>query len=114
MERLRRDVSLNEFEKACILKKGEWVGPPPNGLQKWNLRWRGVREGVVEGCCSDEFQTNIEFSIGEDGRLTLEAVFTYGFKPMALRGVKTGEGKPQRGNDPTVTNRWLLYKPRYI
>jgi hypothetical protein len=47
---IRDDIEVEDFEKACVLKNGEWVGPPPNGIQKWNLRWRGVDPdtGVVE------------------------------------------------------------------
>jgi len=113
---IRRDVDMKDFEKACVLKRGEWVGPPPHGTQKWNLRWRGVdlETGVVEGCCSDQYQTNLEFDKGDDGKLTLSAVFVFRFQPMVLCGVKTGEAKPPGGNDTSVARQWLRYKPRYI
>jgi hypothetical protein len=68
----------------------------------------------VENCCNDQFQTNIEFNKGEDGRLTLVGVIVFRFQPMVFRGVKTGEGKPQGGNEPTVARQWLRFKPRYI
>jgi hypothetical protein len=31
---LRENLDMRGFEKACVLEKGEWVGPPPNGMQK--------------------------------------------------------------------------------
>ena len=112
---IRDDIDMADFEKACMLKNGLWVGPPPNGLQKWNLRWRGVDldTGVVEGS-SDQYQTDIEFKKDGDGNLMLSAVFVFRFQPLLLRGVKTGEAQPPRGNDTSVARQWLRYKPRYI
>jgi hypothetical protein len=112
---IRGDIDLADFEKACVLKRGAWVGPPPNGLQKWNLRWRGVNtdSGVVEGS-SDQYQTDVEFTKSGDRNLMLNAVFVFRSQPMFLRGVKTGEAKPSGGNDTSITRQWLRYKPRYI
>lgn len=113
---IRDDVDIEDFEKACVLKKGVWVGPPPDGMQKWNLRWRGVdlNTGDVEGCQSDQFQTDIEFGKGDDGNLTLTAVIVFRYQLMVLRGVKTGEVKPQGGNSVSIVRQWLRYKARYV
>jgi hypothetical protein len=113
---IRDDVDMEDFEKACVLKRGVWVGPPPNGMQKWNLRWRGVdrESGVVEGCCCDQYQTDIEFEKGEDGKLTFKAVIVFRFQPMILEGEKTGEVQPPGGSDMSISRQWLLYKSRYI
>ena len=109
----RDDIDVKDFEKACVLRNGEWVGPPPNGIQKWNLRWRGVDAdtGAVERS-SDQYQTDIEFKKDEDRELTLSAVFVLHYQPVVLRGVKTGEADPPRGNELTVARQWLRYKPR--
>jgi len=111
----RGNISMKDFEKACVLKERVWVGPNPHGMQKWNLRWRGVMNtGVVEDHCCDQYQSDIEFKKGDDGKLTLGAVFVFRFQPMVLRGVKTGEAKPPGGRDASVASQWLQYKPRYI
>jgi hypothetical protein len=111
----REGVDIKDFEKACVLKRGQWVGPRPNGLPKWNLRWRGidVDSGVVEQG-SDQYQTEIEFEKGGDGKLTLVGVLVFQFQPIVFRGIKIKEGKPPKGNDTTVDRRWLQYKPRYL
>jgi hypothetical protein len=111
----REDVDMKDFEKACVLKRGQWVGPHPNRLQKWNLRWRGLDmdTGVVEQG-SDQYQTEIEFKKGDDGKLTLSGVMVFQFQPMVFRGVKIKEGKPPKGNEMTVDRHWLRYKSRYL
>jgi hypothetical protein len=68
----------------------------------------------VEACANDQYQTDIEFSRPEDGKLTLAGVIICRFQPMIFRGVKTGDGKATRGNDATVTRQWLQYKPKGI
>jgi hypothetical protein len=112
---IRDDIDLEDFEKACVLRNGEWVGPSPTGVQKWNLRWRGVDvdTGVVEGS-GDQHQTDIEFKRGEDEKLTLSAVFVFRFQQVELRGVKASEAKPLPGNGPAVARTWLRYKPKHI
>src|SRR5208282_572400 len=75
---IRGGVSLAAFERACVLERGEWPGPAPNALRKWNLRWRGVNvdTGVVQSC-GDQYQTDVEFKMDDDERLTFSAVFIH-------------------------------------
>jgi hypothetical protein len=95
--RIRDNIKVEEVEETCVLKNGEWVGPPPNGIQKWNLRWRGVDPdtGVAVGT-TDQYQTDITFE-KDDGKLTLTVVFVFHSKIVVFHGVKTGEAKPPKG-----------------
>lgn len=110
---MRDDIEVEEFEKACVLKKGEWVGPPPNGIQKWNLRWRGADPDTrVAVGTADQYQTDITFE-KDDGKLTLTAVFVFHSKMVVFYRVKTGEAKPLKGTDRAVARQWLQFQQRH-
>jgi len=43
----RQHQKLTAFEKACYLNPGVWVGPAPNGREKWNIRWRSYHPALT-------------------------------------------------------------------
>jgi hypothetical protein len=62
--------SHREFYEECVLKKGAWAGPAPEGTPTWNFRWK-VEDGIVGG--TDEYETQLSFSKAVDETLKVAA-----------------------------------------
>lgn len=106
-------VSLQEFEKACILKDGVIAGPPPNGVSDWLFKWRGT----TNPCEWDKYRTrelsppekmtsSISFQAGEDGRLAMRGVTAERNTYVFFKGVRIGDGTPRGPNDPSIATLW--------
>jgi len=109
-------MSLEGFEKECVLKGGVWPGPGPQplGVPVWNIRWKGFNQNTTEWSHrSDGFQTTITFKKDDDGKLTMRGEFMCGLKHVVLEAVKFRNGKPPGGRDLTVQWVWEGCRQRH-
>ncbi|KAE9363927.1 hypothetical protein N431DRAFT_119107 [Stipitochalara longipes BDJ] len=107
--------SAKEFDEACVLNDDDWVGPAPQGSPKMAYRWRvkNCDTGYQPRWYTSEFQhEGLTFAMGDDGKLSFNAVMTVGYSPRVLQGVKTGEVEPRKNNAATVKTVWNSYADR--
>lgn len=92
------DISVKDFEKACILEEGVNPGPPPHGVNEWYIKWRGPLDFQYEtenDRPTDDGTTSFSVRKGEDGTLTLNGVMCKGVNVNFFSGVRTGDHTPQ-------------------
>lgn len=110
-------MSVEDFEKACILKDDVKVGPPPRGVNEFFLKWRGTlnkKEGYPERLMkptpTDEKTARITFKAGEGGKMEAGFVLveggTEGGFIRFMKAEKIGDGKHRGPNDPSIEELW--------
>lgn len=100
-----------QFNNACLLDKGVWPGPSPDGVSVWNFRLKaeGDDTGVIEE--TDEYETQLEFTRDADGTMKLAGKMVLGgYKARKISGLKIGENPPPTWGDRTVDSVWKSLK----
>lgn len=106
------NTSVEEFEKACILKDDVKAGLPPHGVHEWMIKWRGfftdpdMLEKFNQPSPKDKITTSIIFRAGDDGKMSSSFILVGDFALKFFKGVRIGDGKPRAPNDPTIEELW--------
>ncbi|KAL7626444.1 hypothetical protein AAE478_003216 [Parahypoxylon ruwenzoriense] len=101
--------SLEIFEKACVLKPGQWVGPRPQGIQKFEMRWRGFSDGNEKVMGEDGPGTEVVFTKDDQGKTIFRGEMRVGRKKFPVVGIRVDSVEDRRPNAPTVSTEWAKY-----
>lgn len=103
------------FERACVLEKGVKPGPPPDGVNRWAVKWRGpldlppdwdMREDNWTEESPDEFETEIRLKKGKGGLLTLQGCLWYNARNVYFEGIRTGVLPSPKQGIATIEQLW--------
>ncbi|KAI1457812.1 hypothetical protein F4805DRAFT_427427 [Annulohypoxylon moriforme] len=100
------DDSLDTFEKRCVLKPGVWVGPEPQGTQRWEMRWRGFSDTNLETMAEDEAGTEVLFMKDDQGKQVFRGEMRVGRKNFTVIGKWVASTEERKASAPTVNTEW--------
>ncbi|KAI1098268.1 hypothetical protein F4804DRAFT_325286 [Jackrogersella minutella] len=103
------DYSVEAFEKACVLNPGVWVGPEPQGTQKWEMRWRGFSDTNLETMAEDDIGTEVIFARDDQGKQIFRGEIIVGNKSFLMMGIWVAPTEERRASAPTVNTEWSKF-----
>lgn len=106
--------NVKDFEKACKLEGGDWLGPGSTlegpGLSKWHIRMRGTSYEDSWFQIGDETETTVTFSKLDDGRLCMNAGVFFQNDLRTFEAIKVAEMAAPGPNEMAIRSRWEGYK----